>query len=81
MGGQGFTEIPDRAFGSFAPALQRLAIILTTFSFLLTIMGFLVFFPGSHDLRDRFREIFARLVLVSTAALALIPPYLLRKST
>ncbi len=81
MGGQGFTEIPDRAFGSFAPALQRLAIILTTFSFLLTIMRFLVFFSGNHVLRDRFREIFARRVLVSTAALALVPPHVLRNST
>jgi hypothetical protein len=38
-------------------------------------------FSGNHVLRDRFREIFARPVLVSAAALALVPPYVLRKFT
>jgi len=51
---QRFTELPDRVFGSFTPTLQRLAIIFTRLSFLLKIMGFLVFFSGNHVLRDRF---------------------------
>jgi len=41
-------------------------------------MNVFVFFCGRHTLPDRFEETFARLLLVSAGALALIPTYLLR---
>jgi len=37
------TDFPVRAIGSFTSALERFAIIFTTFSFLLIVMKVLVF--------------------------------------
>ena len=79
--GPGNYRTSGRMLGSFTPALQRFAIICATFSCLLVIVGFLVFFSGSPDLPERFMQIFAGMVLVSAGALDQIPPYLLRKST
>lgn len=75
------TQLQDQASGSCAQALSRFAIIFTTFAFLLIILGFAVFFSSSHILPDAYTEVFASLVLVSAGTLALIPAYLLLKST
>jgi len=72
------TDFPVRAIGSSTSALERFAIIFTTFSFLLIVMKVLVFFCGRRTLPDSFKGTLARLVLVSAGASALIMTHLLR---
>jgi len=72
---QEFAELPDRESGFITPTAQRSTINFTTFPFFLSIMGFLVFSSGI-ECRHRFRERFARLVLVCAAPLALNRSYL-----